>query len=178
MYSQIRWVSTGGRPPRLGASGSAALKQLPQRCLIRGRLCTVASAELRAMRDLLRGGVNNAYQHSPPPACMTRAGMSLSPVCRKSGTVEFESRRQGNAARKPVVIQAKHVPRNTIGAGYPLVLVHRQKQCGPVAGGQSRDGPSVVEIFPEQAFFDGSRGNRDCIEDQRERALVFSARHL
>jgi hypothetical protein len=92
MYSQMRWVSIGGSPPRLGVNGSAA-GTCPS-VLIRGRLCTIAFAQLRA---------------------------------------------------------------NAVGSHHLLVLVHRQKQCGPIVEGQRSDSPGVVEIFPKQVFFDGSR---------------------
>src|ERR1700683_3633662 len=78
MYSQIRCVIAGGSPPRLGAGGSS-MGEWP-RVLMRGRQWTTASAQLRATRDLVSGGVTNPDHQSPlSPARFNRTGTSFSP---------------------------------------------------------------------------------------------------
>src|SRR5580704_16322917 len=99
-------------------------------------------------------------------------------ACRsKNRSVEFESGRQRHSARKLLIIQIKGAPCDVVGAAYPLMSVHRKKHSSSVVGGQRSDSPGMAEIFPKQAFFDGSRGDCDRIQNQRQQALVFSARH-
>ena len=67
----------------------------------------------------------------------------------KEQTVEFESRRQGNTARKPVIIQAKEVPRNAVGAhasiGARPPPEAMRARCRRAAQRSSRRGGNIPE---------------------------------
>jgi hypothetical protein len=66
MYSHMRRLSAGERPPRLRDGASGAGKLLSR--LIREREWTTTSTELRDTLDLGRGGVSNAFQQLLSPA--------------------------------------------------------------------------------------------------------------
>jgi len=137
--------------------------------LIRGWLCTVASAQLRAIRDLLSGGRKQCI-----PPCSAAGPHDPSrdvplATLSKDRTVEF---RKAADKGTPLPSLSSSRPRmsraNAVGAQHPLVLVTARSNAGSLSEGSAAMVQAWRKCSPKQAFFDGSRGGRDHIENQRQ----------